>query len=847
MQALGALNGRATKNYAFDLSYNAALNVRTLGQKPTEEQTAKAQSAENIKQFQYIQTENFRNVVEFAKFLDKGHTIYTGTFQDKPATAAAKYIKHSWVIFFDFDFASILLDEVLEHPFVKKYAAIAHPSYRAVPENIYKFHLYFICDRAVTTQEYKTLWGIIRDALGVKIDSSKRGANNLSYGSLHSPIVISETNRLEVDSLLESIKEKKAAKDTQNREITANVTKPTESLTNQVLEHLDEHLGAIYSSNINKIYFLYPHQLVKVESLTDQDKEDKIIAKFTGNNPWHPSTTGQGNSFAVSVKEGGFPVFFDRSGEFSATTATGQEKNGSHYLIYWYELHNLNAKNDGKASPYPGTFKESFKQIVLDICNHFKIPEFEFKKKINLDEILDYLEEELRPQVYIPQWDDSYLLVYDRKCGIWASIGRNCRAYGRVLNDLISKKFGSEVARNYKVVRSVTSWFENNNWECLPKPLQEELNFIPFQNGDFDRDNQELLPFNSQCFNTHRLDFNYIKVEDDNLVILRFKAFLRRWLNDETVAEFLFLWTILNCQRQAYRTGFTVGLIGDAGTGKSTYGEFLLSLFDRYKMSAFAKKVNADNLTSNSNNHATAVLEDAYVVVLDELKGNTNYTNIEKLKEFTGQTEGVNISVNPKGKSERPAHLRLAITWNRQDMINVPSNDDGFFRRNVIIQLKKAVSKTEQNKNEWEYLRKPENLRILFCWCQQQPTEPILEETIKLSKEKVFEDFKAKTRIENNYIAQWLEENIEITNLEHHFHSCTDLQSDYDTWAEENKASKYGKKNFIKELRATATDNTLGFDWIAHDSYPKRVGSAVQRGYHGLRLRSDEDDTTKSF
>ncbi|MBW4633557.1 MAG: hypothetical protein KME30_17160 [Iphinoe sp. HA4291-MV1] len=824
-------NGKAQVLLSFDVSYNKALCVKLLGHKPTDLETGKAQ-----KYFtKNVGIKIFTSISEFAKFLSEGHTFYTGTFKEGSTSAKIPNVSHSNVIFYDFD-SSVQMEEILKHPFVQKYGGIIQPSYNADLTKILKFHLLFFTNRSINTEEYKILWKIGAKALGYELDPSKKGANNLCYGSPHKPIIINMVSRLPVDTLLAQEAKEQEEQEKQQAQQTSGVPKTTEVLTNQVLKHLYAHVfEEKLDRDINKLYCLHSHNLIPTE-LTALDRAEGIKEKYEGSNPFSPTDASK-RSFVVSVKENQLPGFFDRSNNFVSLNSEGKERHGDNFLRYWHEMH-LKAK----VSPYPADFKQVFKQVVKDICNHFDVETFDFRKKIDLDVVTEFLRGQLDRKVFKPQWENNVVFMYDEKCNTWNYRQKNDNIYSDVLSPIIHQQFGREVAENFKVQKHVMTWFNVVHWDCLVSPKIENLDYIPFIKGYYDLKNYRYVDTPSEhVFNLSRVEYSYQEVSDNDPVLLAFKQHFKDWLKEDILAEFLLLWTQLCCQRQAYRTGSMVGLIGDPNTGKSTYCMFLLELFGSQGLSSMAKSLDADTLMSKSNNHATASLENAYVVVLEEMVGNSNYTDINKLKAFTGQRKGIPSSVNPKGFKERPVLHRLGLVWNKQDMVNVPGTDAGFFRRNLILEFKTKKHFNPKTGKTFDFLRQAENLLKIYCWCIQQSIEKALNRVEELKDHKIFQEFKVRVRMENCYIAQWLDEMVNITNLETDFVSSSDLQQSYEQWAEQNKATSYGKKKFFVEFKTIASDKTLGFDWDEKDSVTKTINGVKQRGYTGVKFKVESE------
>ena len=814
----------------FTICYNDALNVKRLGHKPTNAETGTAQSnsQKNGKPplSRKIKRAEFFGIQDFADFLKKGHTIYAGVFIEGVTSACKKQVDYSRLISVDCDFPSVLLDDVRQDPFVKQYGAIAHPSYRAVLDNLYKFHLYFITDRNINADEYRKIWKVITLKLGLDIDESKKGAENLFYGSLHDPIILNEDAYLPVTELLEEFESKfgnnKSVEKSQQKNSVSNgkrkeldfwrsqTNDSSDGITKDNLQHiwsglLEKHNGDILEAG-KAVCFEKAYKLnLRSASISDEEKELGIIMKLEGCNPFHPSTTGEGDSFVISFFDNGLPpVFYDRSCTYKEFV-NGRERNGGSIISYWKGIN-------------PKLYKDveggkEYQKMIHALCDELKIERFNFKTKIKAEEIYDALREFLADKVYRLGWDESHFFHYRTQSKTWAYASSTSYLYSTLIKPFIVSEFGLKVAEDPKVIRLVSTWLSNHDFEVLDCTLEERLRYTPFTNGFFDIETKELIPEKIDAYNQHRITFDYFDVSDDNETIQRFKKYWGHWLKDNELGDLLLNWIILNAQRQAYKTGMMVGLVGDSGIGKSAFGALIHGLFDR---SGFAKRMPGDFLTSKNNSHATASLEGCYSVILEELKGETEFTSAEKIKDFTGDKKESTITINPKGQKERDITLRLGITFNCEGTLVLKAKEAGFYRRSVIIPVYAAKSKSEANGAESDYLRQPENLKKILCWCQKQDTEVALKRFAEVAKSPKVENFKRAMKFENNLIAQFLDEMVTITNDKKHFLTAKDLHTAYLDWCFVNKHRELSQAAFGREIRrvARSTDISEDFNWL---------------------------------
>jgi phage/plasmid-associated DNA primase len=427
--------------------------------------------------------------------------------------------------------------------------------------------------------------------------------------------------------------------------------------------------------------------------------------------------------------------------------------------------------------------------------------------------------------------------------------------YATLLKPFISSEFGLDVAENPKVIRLISTWLTNHDLKILDCTLEENLRYSPFINGFFDLETKELIPEKIDAYNQHRITFDYVDVADDDETIQRFKKYWGHWLKDNELGDLLLNWIILNAQRQAYRTGMMVGLVGDSGIGKSAFGSLIQGLFHR---SEFAQRMSGDFLTSTSNSHASAELEGCYSVILEELKGETDFTSAEKIKDFTGDKKAAYIKVNPKGEKPRNILLRLGITFNCEGTLVLKAKEAGFYRRSVIIPVYAAKSKSEANGVESDYLREPENLKKILCWCQKQDTEAALKCFAEIAKSSTVTEFKRAMRFENNLIAQFLDEMVTITNDKAKYIKAQYLYTAYIDWCDQNKHRHMSQQSFGREVRrvARSSDISEDFNWLeefAEMTGQQRLKDGTKAvAYFGMKFKADDtkdgtDDPLKKF
>ncbi|MBW4636288.1 MAG: virulence-associated E family protein [Iphinoe sp. HA4291-MV1] len=363
---------------AFTVCYNKKLNVLELGHKPTDKETGIAQ-----KNFQQnLGFQQFQNHKEFAEFLAEGHTIYSGVFRKDAKSSSKSNIEFSQLLFFDYD--DINPETLKLNRFVQTFGGIIQPSYSADPEAPRKWHLLIQTDRQMSPDEYLPVWKACSQEIGLPIDQSKKGANNLCFGSRHTPIIFGG-KLLPADEFLDKYNQSIVPQPkTFSNQCLSKPSKPSkianledyrqqksedaaETITLQVSRYVrTEIVDKILAGDITRLYCLYLHDWKNPEF--PQDGSD-TIQKVKGRNPYSP-TNSTGTSFVISLKDNGLaPVFYDGSGNFKEQ---GLDKNGGSIFRYWYDQR--------KDAPWAGkSLKDAFIEVVHDLCDHFGAPRFDFR------------------------------------------------------------------------------------------------------------------------------------------------------------------------------------------------------------------------------------------------------------------------------------------------------------------------------------------------------------------------------------------------------------------------------------------------------------------------------------
>lgn len=433
------------------------------------------------------------------------------------------------------------------------------------------------------------------------------------------------------------------------------------------------------------------------------------------------------------------------------------------------------------------------------------------------EEIMKDLNDYLVGKIYHCQWDDNLYLYFSRSSKTWQYTNKISHIVSHVIQPLVKEIYKDQrLTRSNLLIEKLTKRVENAcsvEYGKLDHPPEQDVNKTPFLNGVYDIKTGKLYDYDDPhldgFINYRVVPRNYFDVPDDDPVIQQFNDHFTNWLKSEEKGKCLRAWTILNIQRQAYRTGKIVAVIGQSGAGKSTYGSYLVALFGN-DTGNFAIKPSSNSLTSNNGDHNTSVLEGRNVFVLEEFIGDSreHNTSIEQIKSYTGEEgeRGVILTVNPKHQQLRSIRLKAAFTCSRQGMIQTKDDDQGVTRRFVIVTLEKK-SITPQNKESWKNLFTEENLDKIFNWGLKQDTNQALEDFKNYSGCKEIRDNAMQNRKDNNPVYQWMEAQVHITNDPKDVILSSDFCNAYGLWAKNNRQPQYGAQKFIPKVKAILNDS----------------------------------------
>nr|NIS82304.1 hypothetical protein [Anaerolineales bacterium] len=106
-----------------------------------------------------------------------------------------------------------------------------------------------------------------------------------------------------------------------------------------------------------------------------------------------------------------------------------------------------------------------------------------------------------------------------------------------------------------------------------------------------------------------------------------------------------------------------------------------------------------------------------------------------------------------------------------------------------------------EDKRLKQYLKRTENLQAVLAWATKGAIRWYNQGGTGLRVPQQVRSATEKARIELDYVGQWLEECIEITNVASHFVPNATLYLSYSNWCKENGVTAKYKRSLSMELK----------------------------------------------
>lgn len=312
------------------------------------------------------------------------------------------------------------------------------------------------------------------------------------------------------------------------------------------------------------------------------------------------------------------------------------------------------------------------------------------------------------------------------------------------------------------------------------------------------------LPIKLSNINTHMSDIipNYQRYKDDLLTFISqiipieevrnySMRFISKCLSGENRDEGFYIWT------------------GSGGNGKSKLIELAQLVLGEYACGLPVSLITSKRASSNSATPEMERTKGIRLTVMQEPEADENI-NIGLMKELTG-----NDKIIARGLYKEPVEFvpqyKLLLMCN--DLPNIPSNDDGTWRRLEVVDfIAKFVGEEDYHKlddSRHIYKRDKEMRNKLPAW-KLIFFGILLEEWMKYDVDGITvpPQVNSKTksyRNENDNVGRWISEACEevpnevVDGVEKAPTPFTDLSEDYDEWCKEN-GIKSNKNKFKEDL-----------------------------------------------
>lgn len=806
--------------------------------------------------------------------IDSGFAVQTGI---NKKSAKNKDIEYFDYCFIDYDGWNkktntpidgiATIQELLSLPVIIDYASFYQKSI-SCQDVALSIHLFFLFNRRVTPDEQPLLLKLLSMKAKSDLHKSRNGKSHLGgtdafeemngldpsveenkgqvcFAGTYKCVEINHENVIDVDAWLVEAKDLGLVYKTEVKNPIVKIKRDvSDSKVESPLEYIQRVIvEGVLEGDYSKLYCLHDHKF----QVSSRALEEGAIQQLDGSNPFSP-TDSSGTSFSITMCDNGLPpIFLDRSRNFKRINKNGTESPNGTIIDYFYGI----GRKDGKY--LKGGIEVYFKIIVKEICDYFKVPEYEFKnvdsesgnerKKLNglIDAIVEDCVKNFEGKIfYISErawfgWVDAE--------HVWEIIQGPDFTYAKVFSNYLSEKYTKKISDNVKVRAAVINAFKSG--EFVSKIPNEINKYIPMMDTVFNVETKTSEPNVGQGFNRKIYDWKYTPESIDYDFIERFKSYWIKWSCSETLGEIMYIWLALNVQRQAWRTERILGVIGTSGKGKTAYGLLINKLINGLDENGdialgYAGKPDTNRLLSNGN-HSSAVVEGMCHVLLEELTGVGEKSSLAILKNFSGNITNRNIMINPKGMDERVIPFYAGITFDCENFPKMPAREPGYFRRIMFVE----VTEESPGLDPIFYKEIENNLEMIFNWAIQQPTDELVARFKELCKSPHVLNSVKNVRLNNEPMADFIIEKLEFTESEQDRLSDTQVFMLFNNIARGDMGygSPYRTKNsFTLSFKKILFDKGLFGDYQG-DHKDMRIDNSKVRGYTHLKIRTDEDTT----
>ncbi len=273
---------------------------------------------------------------------------------------------------------------------------------------------------------------------------------------------------------------------------------------------------------------------------------------------------------------------------------------------------------------------------------------------------------------------------------------------------------------------------------------------------------------------------------------------------------------------------------GPSRGGKGTFIETILSTLGRMPI---ATEVDFRTLTqthsADPQNFALAPLRPCRFVAASE-STRAERLNAAKIKALTG---GNDVYCAHKGKphfSYRPQYkFWLSSNW----PVNADPDDNAVWARVRVIEFPNSFLGKE-DKHRKERLLTPDNLSAVLTWMVKGAVKwyergsdglPVPEKVTALGQ---------RHRDEQDYVQQWLDENIEKTAFTTDYVLNARLYGAYSAWCQDAGVKPKGIRAFVTTLKLKDFDAGVQIKYKMTDPHTNVISTHNKRGCRGIRFKN---------
>lgn len=793
----------------------------------------------------YNKLENWSNesltAIELAELVCEGYTIRPGI---RTSGNKQEHVTHLEWLIVDFDNSN--LQETLDVPLTQQ-ASFYHWSNSYQKHINEKHHLFFQLSRRVTPDEYNIIYNTVFNNHYPFADAATLSNGFLFFGGspshkeytmigeildvetilnppihktvspISQPITAINKGKVELpDDDKVTIESKKSVK----IDIT-NVEKG--GYRHQANLWINKIWVSVCENDVDKLYCLYPHNFI------DQGSDSGNIAKWGGKNPLSKQPNEPGTGFFVHWGDVDYaPIWRNQS-----------EGTNGNFIEYWHKFGiALYDKKFGDIKYMNDRNHIEYQKVLDDIADYFNVEKFQYIK----DESGDYQEvlQELTNK-YLKKSEGIYY-TYNTKTHIWSLIRKDevwSHYMGWIRSDYpeLVKAFS-----NIKLVIKAKQKFDLSILdvpEITSKRFSEKKNqdIIPMINGDFNIKTKELMPFNSENWNTYRFSFQHLEVKDSD--VREFLDYMSIVYKDEETRKFIINWLAANIMGNAWRLKSMVNVYGTPGSGKSSLGNFLGNLCESNHTTIDVNQFKTKSAFIYQN------LDRTSVVTIDEFN-NIPIDSWNEIKKISGG-ESL-IEINKKCLQSFKITCKVGLTTFSQDSFTIPSSSDGGILRRIIPiehtidMIDDRIPKLLDTICSFDYYEK------VFNWLIQLNSDKIIQDMEAYAKSVSVKEKLASIVRDSDDVMNFITENLEVADSSSYI-TYQQLQEVYKDYLENQNGGvdlSPSDKNKIKyvtrAIRQKANIKEANFNWLhANDKETRLTVSGKQlRVLYGLKLKTQQ-------